>query len=50
MSLMWVVIDDGFVRITITITSSFAYSATSPLFAYVSNPAPDSSLCRAAAP
>ena len=31
-------------------TSSFARSATSPSFAYVSNPAPDSSLCRAAAP
>ena len=34
-------------------TSSFARfsrSATSPLFAYVSNQAPDSSLCRAAAP
>ena len=28
----------------------FARSATSPLFAYVSIPAPDSSLCRAAAP
>ena len=32
------------------ITSSFARSATSPSFAYVSNPVPDSSLCRAAAP
>ena len=32
------------------ITSSFARSATSPSFAYVSNPAPYSSLCRAAAP
>ena len=31
-------------------TSSFARSATSPSFAYVSNPASDSSLCRAAAP
>ena len=31
-------------------TSSFAHSATSPSFAYVSNPVPDSSLCRAAAP
>ena len=28
----------------------FARSATSPSFTYVSNPAPDSSLCRAAAP
>ena len=28
----------------------FARSATSPLFAYTSNTAPDSSLCRAAAP
>ena len=38
---------------TITCTSSFARfarSATSPSFAYVSNPVPDSSLCRAAAP
>ena len=35
------------------ITSSFARfarSATSPSYAYVTNPAPDSSLCRAAAP
>ena len=32
------------------VTSSFARSATSPSFAYVSNPVPDSSLCRAAAP
>ena len=31
-------------------TSSFARSATSPSFAYMSNPAPDNSLCRAAAP
>ena len=31
-------------------TSSFTRSATSPSFAYVSNPVPDSSLCRAAAP
>ena len=28
-------------------TSSFARSATSPSFAYMSNPVPDSSLCRA---
>ena len=37
----------------IIVTSSFARfarSATSPSFAYVSNPVPDSSLCRAAAP
>ena len=37
----------------IIITSSFAHfthSATSPSFAYVSNPVLDSSLCRAAAP
>ena len=37
----------------ITNTSSFACfacSATSPSFTYVSNPAPDSSLCRAATP
>ena len=32
------------------ITSSFARWTTSPLFAYVNNPALDSSLCRAAAP
>ena len=31
----------------VTITSSFARSATSPSFAYVSNLVPDSSLCRA---
>ena len=30
--------------------SSFACSATSPSFAYVSNPAPDNFLCRDAAP
>ena len=36
--------------IFVYITSSFARSATSPSFAYVSNPVPDSSLCRAAAP
>ena len=37
--------------VSITVcTSSFAHSATPPSFAYVSNPAPDSSLCRAAAP
>ena len=38
---------------TCTCTSSFARfarSATSPTFTYVSNPVPDSSLCRAAAP
>ena len=35
---------------TIIITSSFAHSATSPSFTYVSNLVPDSSLCRAAAP
>ena len=41
------------INIIIICTSSFARfarSATSPSFAYVSNPAPDSSLCRAAAP
>ena len=40
-------------HILILITSSFACfarSATSPSFAYLSNPVPDSSLCRAAAP
>ena len=38
--------------INTTRTSSFARSATctSPSFTYVSNPTPDSSLCRAAAP
>ena len=36
--------------IIIYFTSSFARSATSPSYAYVSNPAPDSSLCRAAGP
>ena len=39
--------------VAVIYTSSFARfarSATSPSFAYVSNPAPDSSLCRAAAP
>ena len=35
---------------TIIITSSFARSATSPSFTYVSNLVPDSSLCRPAAP
>ena len=34
----------------IIITSSFTRSATSPSFAYVSNPVPDSSLCRPATP
>ena len=41
------------VQHTLYYTSSFARfarSATSPSFAYVSNPVPDSSLCRAAAP
>ena len=40
-------------QVLISCTSSFtrfARSATSPSFAYMSNPAPDSSLCRAAAP
>ena len=34
----------------IHVVISFACSATSPSFAYMSNPAPDSSLCRAADP
>ena len=34
----------------LSFTSSFAHSVTSPSFAYMCNPAPDSSLCRAVAP